>query len=146
MCRKRKQLLGDQVAIQVSESLPFVGACTERAPTRICCRGLTTVCTCAVPCDVRRAPCNVRRDAEYELYRQLLLKLKVKGMNAVFDFRVQVCVGDTLILAVGSGTATYIEALPPPHILEVLIFAARRSPMRCAGTEKEAGGGRGLAR
>ena len=48
-----------------------------------------------------------------------MLKLKVKGMNAIFDFHIHVSVGDTMILAVGSGTATYVEALPPPQILEV---------------------------
>jgi len=46
-------------------------------------------------------------------------KLKVKGLNAIFDLRIHISVGDTMIVAVASGTAAYLVALPPPQVLEV---------------------------
>ena len=60
-----------------------------------------------------------RAPSEYDLYRQLMNKLKVKGLNAIFDLRIQISVGDTMIVAVASGTAAYLVALPPPQVLEV---------------------------
>ncbi|XP_070556208.1 C2 domain-containing protein 5-like isoform X2 [Ptychodera flava] len=56
---------------------------------------------------------------EYELHRQLMSKLKVKGMNTIFDLRVQVNVGETLLVGVATGTAVYLSALPPPTLLRV---------------------------
>lgn len=38
--------------------------------------------------------------AEYELHRQLLSKLKVKGMNALFGLTVQISVGDNMLVAI----------------------------------------------
>lgn len=37
---------------------------------------------------------------EYELHRQLLSKLKVKGMNALFGLTVQISVGDNMLVAI----------------------------------------------
>ncbi|XP_077991770.1 C2 domain-containing protein 5-like isoform X2 [Glandiceps talaboti] len=56
---------------------------------------------------------------EYELHRQLMSKLKLKGMNAIFDLRVQVNVGETLLVGVATGTAVYLAALPAPSVLRV---------------------------
>ncbi|GFS91477.1 c2 domain-containing protein 5 [Nephila pilipes] len=53
---------------------------------------------------------------EYELHRQLLNKLKVKCMNAIFGLKVQVSIGDKLIIGIATGTGTYLSALPPPSI------------------------------
>ncbi|CAL1282005.1 unnamed protein product [Larinioides sclopetarius] len=53
---------------------------------------------------------------EYELHRQLLNKLKVKCMNAIFGLKVQVSVGDKLIIGIATGTGAYLSALPPPTI------------------------------
>ncbi|GBM95657.1 C2 domain-containing protein 5 [Araneus ventricosus] len=53
---------------------------------------------------------------EYELHRQLLNKLKVKCMNAIFGLKVQVSVGDKLIIGIATGTGAYLSALPPPSI------------------------------
>ncbi|GIY63855.1 c2 domain-containing protein 5 [Caerostris extrusa] len=53
---------------------------------------------------------------EYELHRQLLNKLKVKCMNAIFGLKVQVSIGDKLIIGVATGTGAYLSALPPPSI------------------------------
>jgi len=54
-----------------------------------------------------------------DLYKQLMYKLKVKGLNAIFDLKVQVTVGDTLITAEAVGTAVYLRALAPPKVLAI---------------------------
>eukprot|EP00118_Oscarella_pearsei_P012481 m.92430 g.92430 ORF g.92430 m.92430 type:complete len:987 (+) comp36731_c0_seq28:28-2988(+) len=56
---------------------------------------------------------------QHDLHRQLLNKLKVKGMNAVFGLRIQVTVGESLLVAIASGTAVYLAALPKPSMLTV---------------------------
>ncbi|KAI1310514.1 hypothetical protein EDD11_003719 [Mortierella claussenii] len=56
---------------------------------------------------------------EYDLHRQLMYKLKIHGLNAVFGLRFQLTVGDSLIVAVASGTAMYLSALPTPPALRI---------------------------
>lgn len=48
---------------------------------------------------------------EYDLHRQLVYKLKVQGMNALFGLRFQLTVGDSLIVALATGTAVCVENL-----------------------------------
>ncbi|CAI5711321.1 unnamed protein product [Peronospora destructor] len=57
--------------------------------------------------------------AEYELYRQLIVKMKVLGVNAVFAFDSQIQVGGSLIVGVITGTGLYLPALPPPPTLRI---------------------------
>ncbi|CAI5711443.1 unnamed protein product [Peronospora destructor] len=56
---------------------------------------------------------------EYELYRQLIVKMKVLGANAVFAFDSQIQVGGSLIVGVITGTGLYLPALPPPPTLRI---------------------------
>ncbi|XP_063676022.1 C2 domain-containing protein 5-like isoform X3 [Bolinopsis microptera] len=56
---------------------------------------------------------------EYEIHQQLSHKLKIKGMNAVVGIRYELCVGETAILYIASGTAVYLSALPPASPLRV---------------------------
>lgn len=56
---------------------------------------------------------------EYELHSLLLNKLKMKGMNAIFGLRLQVSVGERLIIGMAMGTALYLTALPPPTIPQI---------------------------
>eukprot|EP00727_Mastigamoeba_balamuthi_P001138 m51a1_g11020 putative c2 domain-containing protein 5 isoform x5 (1083) ;mRNA; f:400608-404580 len=56
---------------------------------------------------------------EYDVYRQMINKLRVLGMNAVFGLNISVSVGDCLVAAVATGTAVYLTALPPPSALRV---------------------------
>jgi len=56
---------------------------------------------------------------EYELARQMMLKLKVLGRNAAFSVKSEVDVGSQLIVATVTATAVYCEAMPPPRILEI---------------------------
>ena len=66
---------------------------------------------------------------------QLVYKLRVMGMNAVFRMRLSLTVsdgsfiamtqnaccqvGDNLIVGVATGTAVYSPAMPPPPVLQV---------------------------
>ncbi|CAK9799317.1 C2 domain-containing protein 5 [Anthophora quadrimaculata] len=56
---------------------------------------------------------------EYELHSLLLNKLKVKGMNAVFGLKLQVSVGERLIIGMAVGTAVFVAALPTPTIPQI---------------------------
>ncbi|KAF9127476.1 hypothetical protein BGW39_005843 [Mortierella sp. 14UC] len=56
---------------------------------------------------------------EYDLHRQLMYKLKIHGLNAIFGLRFQLTVGDSLIVAVACGTAMYLSALPTPPALRI---------------------------
>ncbi|KJE97542.1 hypothetical protein CAOG_07382 [Capsaspora owczarzaki ATCC 30864] len=51
---------------------------------------------------------------EYELHRQLLYKLKLKGLNALFALKTQITVGESLIVGVATATAVFLSALPAP--------------------------------
>ncbi|KAJ2999533.1 hypothetical protein HDV02_002680 [Globomyces sp. JEL0801] len=57
--------------------------------------------------------------AQYDIHRQLMYKLRVYGLNAVFGLKIQITIGDTLLTAVATGTAFYIKALPTPPALKV---------------------------
>ncbi|XP_033213483.1 uncharacterized protein LOC117170664 [Belonocnema kinseyi] len=56
---------------------------------------------------------------EYELHSLLVNKLKVKGMNAIFGLKVQVSIGEKLIIGMAVGTAIYLTALPPPSMPQI---------------------------
>ena len=56
---------------------------------------------------------------EYDIHRQLLYKLRIQGLNAIFGLQIQLTIGESLIVAVASGTATYLSALPPPPSLRI---------------------------
>lgn len=56
---------------------------------------------------------------EYEIARQLMLKLKVLGRNSVFSLRSEVDIGSQLIIATATATALYCDALPPPRVLKI---------------------------
>eukprot|EP00095_Tigriopus_kingsejongensis_P005187 maker-scaffold321_size207582-snap-gene-1.29 protein:Tk05187 transcript:maker-scaffold321_size207582-snap-gene-1.29-mRNA-1 annotation:"c2 domain-containing protein 5 isoform x2" len=51
---------------------------------------------------------------EYEIHRQLINKLKVKGMNALFGLKLKVSMGDRTIIGTATATACYLAALPSP--------------------------------
>uniref|UniRef100_A0A8C5MWX2 C2 domain-containing protein 5 n=1 Tax=Leptobrachium leishanense TaxID=445787 RepID=A0A8C5MWX2_9ANUR len=51
---------------------------------------------------------------EYELHTQLVNKLKLKSMNALFGLRIQITVGETMLLGLASATGVYLASLPAP--------------------------------
>jgi len=57
---------------------------------------------------------------EYEIHRQLVNKLKVKGMNAIFGLSINLSMSDRMLVALATGTAVYLSALPSPDIPKVL--------------------------
>ncbi|KAJ3365269.1 hypothetical protein GGF32_009774 [Allomyces javanicus] len=51
---------------------------------------------------------------EYDLHRQLLVRLKQLGMNAIFGLKMQLSIGDEFLVAVATGTAFLVPYLPAP--------------------------------
>nr|XP_044995399.1 C2 domain-containing protein 5 isoform X11 [Jaculus jaculus] len=56
---------------------------------------------------------------EYEVHTQLMTKLKLRGMNAVFGLRTQVSVGETMVMGLASATGVYLAALPMPGGIQI---------------------------
>ncbi|XP_075066881.1 C2 domain-containing protein 5 isoform X8 [Mixophyes fleayi] len=56
---------------------------------------------------------------EYELHTQLMNKLKLKGMNALFGLRIQITVGENMLLGLASATGVYLAALPTPGGIQI---------------------------
>lgn len=57
---------------------------------------------------------------EYELQRQLICKLKVKGMNGIFGYKSVLSVGERMVALIASGTAVMLAALPQPQVPKVV--------------------------
>ncbi|KAK7500427.1 hypothetical protein BaRGS_00008334 [Batillaria attramentaria] len=53
---------------------------------------------------------------EYELHSQLLNKLKMRGLNALFGLKIQICLGETMIAALATGTGVFLGAMPQPPV------------------------------
>lgn len=53
---------------------------------------------------------------EYELHRQLLGKLKLKGMNMLYGLRVEISIGENMLVGLAEATACFAAALPAPII------------------------------
>uniref|UniRef100_A0A8D0HIM8 C2 domain-containing protein 5 n=1 Tax=Sphenodon punctatus TaxID=8508 RepID=A0A8D0HIM8_SPHPU len=56
---------------------------------------------------------------EYEVHTQLMNKLKLKGMNALFGLRIQVTVGENMLMGLASATGVYLTALPMPGGIQI---------------------------
>ena len=57
---------------------------------------------------------------EYDIQRQLMLKMRVRGMNAAFGYKSNIQVGSNMVVAVATCTAVYLEALPPPPAIKIM--------------------------
>lgn len=57
---------------------------------------------------------------EYELHRQLLGKLKLKGMNMLYGLQIQISIGENVIIGMAEATACYAAALPSPMIPKIV--------------------------
>jgi hypothetical protein len=64
---------------------------------------------------------------EYDLQRQLILKLKVLGMNAAFGYACQVQVGTELVIATATCTAVWLDSLPVPPPVQIVRLRDGRS-------------------
>ncbi|XP_069132346.1 C2 domain-containing protein 5-like [Argopecten irradians] len=56
---------------------------------------------------------------EYELHNQLMNKLKLRGMNGLFGLKIQISVGDTLLVGIATATAVFLTALMLPPVPKV---------------------------
>ncbi|XP_073506634.1 C2 domain-containing protein 5 isoform X2 [Phyllobates terribilis] len=56
---------------------------------------------------------------EYELHTQLMNKLKLKSMNALFGLRIQITVGENMLLGLASATGVYLASLPTPGGIQI---------------------------
>ncbi|TRY73731.1 hypothetical protein TCAL_02531 [Tigriopus californicus] len=61
---------------------------------------------------------------EYEIHRQLINKLKVKGMNALFGLKLKVSMGDRTIIGTATATACYMTALSTPSKPKLICSSA----------------------
>ncbi|XP_056138586.1 C2 domain-containing protein 5 isoform X2 [Lampris incognitus] len=57
---------------------------------------------------------------EYELHTQLMNKLKLRSMNALFGLRIQISVGENMLLGLASATGVYLTALPAPGGIQIV--------------------------
>lgn len=80
VCRLRRVTKKNNVAVEISEALPFI---------------------------------------EYDVQRQMMLKLKFHGYNAAFGYSNKIQIGQDMIIAIATCTAVYLEALPPPPLYNV---------------------------
>jgi hypothetical protein len=107
--------------------VPEVVLATCEPPTRLPIRGSGVFIQARV-CRTR-SPAAGESDAlavsealpflEYELARQLMLKLKVLGRNAAFGLKSEIDVGRQLIVSTVTATALYCTAMPAPRVLEI---------------------------
>ncbi|XP_063617911.1 C2 domain-containing protein 5 isoform X1 [Cydia splendana] len=103
--------------------VPAVLLATCAKPTSLAAYSAAVPLT-AVAARARRAPPQAEPGArdisdqlpflEYELHKLLLAKLRMQGANALFSLQTQVAVGERCVMAIASGTAVRICALPPP--------------------------------
>ncbi|XP_074533151.1 C2 domain-containing protein 5 isoform X11 [Halichoeres trimaculatus] len=56
---------------------------------------------------------------EYELHTQLMNKLKLRSMNALFGLQIQISVGENMLLGLASATGVYLTALPAPGGIQI---------------------------
>ncbi|XP_020559740.1 C2 domain-containing protein 5 isoform X1 [Oryzias latipes] len=56
---------------------------------------------------------------EYELHTQLMNKLKLRSMNALFGLSIQISVGENMLLGLASATGVYLTALPAPGGIQI---------------------------
>ncbi|XP_057692541.1 C2 domain-containing protein 5 isoform X11 [Corythoichthys intestinalis] len=56
---------------------------------------------------------------EYELHTQLMNKLKLHSMNALFGLHIQISVGENMLLGLASATGVYLTALPAPGGIQI---------------------------
>ncbi|XP_069567306.1 C2 domain-containing protein 5 isoform X7 [Brachyistius frenatus] len=56
---------------------------------------------------------------EYELHTQLMNKMKLRSMNALFGLHIQISVGENMLLGLASATGVYLIALPAPGGIQI---------------------------
>ncbi|XP_022815399.1 uncharacterized protein LOC111348791 [Spodoptera litura] len=103
--------------------VPTVLLATCSKPNKLASHAKAVTLT-AVAARVRRAPPTSEPGArdisdqlpflEYELHKLLLAKLRMQGANAIFSLQTQISIGERCVMALATGTACRLAALPPP--------------------------------
>jgi hypothetical protein len=57
---------------------------------------------------------------EYELHRQLLGKLKLRGMNMLYGLKVQISIGENMMFGIAEATACFAAALSVPMLPKII--------------------------
>ncbi|XP_065349895.1 C2 domain-containing protein 5 isoform X1 [Cloeon dipterum] len=73
---------------------------------------------------------------EYDMYSAIINKLRVKGMNSVFNLRVSVTVGDRLIVGIATGTALFLTPMPAPPIPKLIASKTNNSRLSLTEVQK----------
>jgi hypothetical protein len=76
---------------------------------------------------------------EFDIQRQLMLKLKLAGVNAAFNYRSDIKISEHLIVATATVTAVYLEALPPPGPVQIALqqVSDADTQRRVAGLQRD---------
>lgn len=61
---------------------------------------------------------------EYEVHTQLMNKLKLKGMNALFGLRIQITVGENMLMGLAVSFYMFVSI----HILDFGYMIERKNP------------------
>jgi len=56
---------------------------------------------------------------EYELHRQLINKLKINGMNTLYGLKIQISIGENLIIGIAEATGCFTACLPQSELVKV---------------------------
>ncbi|XP_048513656.1 uncharacterized protein LOC105693991 isoform X2 [Athalia rosae] len=116
--------------IELPESIPIIG------------RGCFVQATVCRPKRDLRGELNAKEISdglpflEYELHSLLLNKIKVKSMNALFGLRVQVSIGERLLIGMATGTAVYLAPLPTPAVPKVTAGNSWNDEQKLADIQK----------
>lgn len=76
---------------------------------------------------------------EYDLQRQVILKLKILGMNAAFGYSCKIQIGNDLVIATATCTAMWLESLPSPPPVQIVRSRDARSQqeLRLASLQRQ---------
>ncbi|EDQ92905.1 uncharacterized protein MONBRDRAFT_22140 [Monosiga brevicollis MX1] len=135
-----KPFVGQQAGCSICKhpesSVPELLFCTVDPPGDVPVLGLATMVQARV-CRARKRTSSSAESAaelgeavpflEYALHQQLYNKLKLRALNAVFNLRVQVTIGETQLVAVATGTAMHLACLPSPPDLKFERNAQRQA-------------------
>ena len=71
---------------------------------------------------------------EFELHRQLLDKLRLKGMNALFSLKTRLAIGEEAIVAISTATGYCLSWLPAPRLPRLCTKVVQLLSSSCAGS------------
>ena len=64
---------------------------------------------------------------EYELHRQLINKLNINGMNTLYGLKIQISIGENLVIGIAEATAFFTACLPQSELVKVTSSSSNTS-------------------